>query len=204
MNDKEHWEGVYRSKSHDAVSWYRPHLETSLRLIWRASSDAQSSIIDAGGGASTLVDDLIAAGYQNLTVVDISASALEITKRRLGPAAEGVRWIVADVRTVSLPSHSIDVWHDRAVFHFLTSLEDRRAYVQNVLRSVRPGGHVIIASFGSGGPERCSGLPVVRYNPASLQSELGNSLPVIETLEEVHRTPWGAAQQFIYVHCRRG
>jgi SAM-dependent methyltransferase len=165
-------------------------------------NDPDASIIDIGGGASTLVDDLIATGYHNLTVLDISAAALEVAKNRLGPAADRVRWIAADVTTVSLPPHSVDVWHDRAVFHFLIKPEDRDAYVRRLLHTVRPGGSVIIASFGPEGPLRCSGLPAVRYDSSSLQGVFGSSLQIVETLEELHHTPWGAAQQFIYFHGR--
>ena len=146
------------------------------------------------------MDDLVAAGYGNVTVLDISPTALGVTKKRLGGAAERVRWIAGDVTTFSLPRHSIGVWHDRAVFHFLTGAVDRAAYVRNLLHCVRPNGHVIIGAFGPDGPVRCSGLPVVRYDAESLHRELGSSFLLMETRKELHFTPSGTAQQFVY--CR--
>jgi len=195
---QDHWEGVYRSKGPDAVSWYRPHLEMSLEMIRRVAKD-NAAILDVGGGESTLVDDLVAAGYRNISVLDISTTALEVTKKRLGDAAEGVRWIAGDVTAaLSVPQHSVDLWHDRAVFHFLTEAEGRAAYVRNMRRCVRPGGHVIIGTFGSEGPSRCSGLPVVRYDSTLMQRELGRGFSLVETSEEMHITPAGATRQFVY------
>ena len=198
MNARDHWEAVYRNAAPDAVSWYRPHLETSLDLIRRAANDPSAAILDVGGGESTLVDDLIASGYENLAVLDVSATALDVTSTRLGATAEQVRWIASDVTAVSLPQHSIDVWHDRAVFHFLTEAEDRAAYVRNLLHCMRPGGHVIVAAFGPEGPARCSGLPVVRHDCGTLQRELGPRFVAMERREELHLTPGGKTQQFIY------
>ena len=153
MNAKTHWETVYANKAPDAVSWYRPHLETSLALIERAAMAHKSaSIIDVGGGESTLVDDLLARGYENITVLDVSQVAIEVTKKRLGQAAERVRWITADITQVEGEPSSCDVWHDRAVFHFLTTAEQRVAYVRNVANTVRPGGNVIVSTFGPEGP----------------------------------------------------
>lgn len=195
---QDHWEGVYRSKGPDAVSWYRPHLEMSLEMIRRVAKD-NAAILDVGGGESTLVDDLVAAGYRNISVLDISTTALEVTKKRLGDAAEGVRWIAGDVTAaLSVPQHSVDLWHDRAVFHFLTEAEGRAAYVRNMRRCVRPGGHVIIGTFGPEGPSRCSGLPVVRYDSTLMQRELGRGFSLVETSEEMHITPAGATRQFVY------
>jgi SAM-dependent methyltransferase len=195
---RDHWEEVYRRTAADAVSWYRPHLEISLDLIRRAASDRDAAILDVGGGESTLVDDLVASGYRNLAVLDVSPTALEVTKKRLGAAAGQVRWIASDATAVTLPQHSVDVWHDRAVFHFLTEAEDRTAYVRNLLHCVRPGGHVIIGVFGPEGPVRCSGLPVVRYDCEALHRELGGSFVKLETREELHSTPRGFTQQFVY------
>lgn len=202
MSTKNHWDAVYRHTAPDAVSWYRPHLEISFDLIKRAASDLSSAILDVGGGESTLVDDLIACGYQNVAVLDISPTALDVTKQRLGAAAERVCWIAGDVTAMSLPQHPIDVWHDRAVFHFLTEAEERAAYIRNLLHSVRPGGHVIIGGFGPKGPPRCSGLPVVGYDSRSLHHELGSSLLLVETREEMHLTPWNTTQPFVYCHFR--
>ena len=199
---KVHWEAVYRSTAPEAVSWYRPHLETSLDLIGCAAGNCRAAILDVGGGASTLADYLIACGYANVAVLDVSPRALEAAKNRLGAAAERVCWIAGDVTTVSLPRHSIDVWHDRAVFHFLTEAEDRAAYIRSLLQCVRPGGHAIIAVFGPEGPVRCSGLPVIRYDSESLKGELGTSFVMVESREELHLTPSETAQQFVYCHFR--
>ena len=199
VNVREHWEGVYRSNSPGSVSWYQPHLETSFEMIRRVAEDVDSAILDVGGGESTLVDDLIAAGYRNISVSDISTTALDVTKKRLGAAAEGVRWIAGDVTAaLSVPQDSVDLWHDRAVFHFLTEAEDRAAYIRNMRRCMRPGGHVIIGTFGPEGPTRCSGLPVVRYDSTLMQRELGTEFSLVETREEMHLTPGGATQQFVY------
>ena len=193
-----HWETIYRTKAPDAVSWYRPHLEVSLRLIEQAVSNRSASIIDVGGGASTLVDDLLERGFHNLTVLDISSAALEVARKRLGQDSELVCWIPADVTLLVLPRHSIDVWHDRAVFHFLTTAEDRAAYLRHALHAIRPGGLAIVSTFGPEGPTRCSGLDVVRYDGATLHAAFGPGFRLIERFTDVHQTPWGAPQQFLY------
>jgi SAM-dependent methyltransferase len=203
MNAHTHWESIYTSKAADAVSWYRPHLELSLDLIERCAAERSASIIDVGAGESTLVDDLISHGYQDLTVLDVSPTAIEATKQRLGSAAEHVHWIVGDITKVSLPSRSLDVWHDRAVFHFLTDAMQRQAYVRAVLNAVRPGGHVIVSTFGPDGPTKCSGLDVIRYDAEALHREFGRRFRIEESAKEVHRTPWGATQQFVYCCCSR-
>ena len=200
MDAAAHWEKIYTAKAPDAVSWYRQHLETSLRLIERSGGTA--SIIDAGAGEATLVDNLLARGYRNLTVLDISPTALELTKKRLGAAAEQVRWLLADITQASLPAQSYDVWHDRAVFHFLTRPEQRIAYIQNVLRAVRRGGHAIVSTFGPEGPTKCSGLEVVRYGAESLHDEFGARFRLVESSQEMHVTPFGTTQQFVYCYCR--
>jgi 2-polyprenyl-3-methyl-5-hydroxy-6-metoxy-1,4-benzoquinol methylase len=151
MDAKTHWEKVYTTKKPEAVSWYRAHLETSLALIERAAHSRSASIIDIGAGESTLVDDLLARGYENITILDVSQTALNVTKKRLGLLAEQVKWIVADITQAQLESFAYDVWHDRAVFHFLTSIEQRAAYVRNVAKAVKPGGHVIVSTFGPEG-----------------------------------------------------
>src|SRR5438552_208779 len=158
MDVQAHWEKIYREKAPDAVSWYRPHLETSLALIERAAVRHSASIIDVGGGESTLVDDLLARGYQNITVLDVSKTAIEVTKKRLGTAAQRVCWLVGDITDVQLAPKTYDVWHDRAVFHFLTTPEQRVAYVRQAAAAVRTGGHVIVSTFGPEGPTKCSGL----------------------------------------------
>ena len=202
MDAEMHWETIYRTKAPDAVSWYRPHLEISLGLIERAAASRSAAIIDVGGGESTLVDDLVRRGFHDLTVLDISPTALDATKKRVGQSGERVRWIAADVTRVSLPSHSFDVWHDRAVFHFLTVEEDRAAYVRNVLHAMQPGGFVIVSTFGPEGPTRCSGLQVVRYDAEALHEQFGSGFRLVESSNELHYTPWGATQQFLYCYCR--
>jgi 2-polyprenyl-3-methyl-5-hydroxy-6-metoxy-1,4-benzoquinol methylase len=202
MDPKAHWEKVYGSKAPDQLSWYRRHLETSLALIERAARNTSASIIDVGGGESTLVDDLLARGYQNVTVLDISQTAIDVTKQRLGSAAQCVRWLTGDVTKLKLEARAFDVWHDRAVFHFLTSTEERRAYVENVARSVRTGGHVIVSTFGPEGPKQCSGLDVIRYDADSLHDQFGTSFRLVESSKELHETPSGSTQQFLYCYCR--
>lgn len=202
MTTSAHWESVYRSKRTDEVSWYRPHLEVSLDLIERAAPDRGSAIIDVGGGEATLVDDLVRRGYRDVSVLDISQVAIEMAKARIGPIGAAVRWIAGDITQVELPAARYDLWHDRAVFHFLTKTEDRAAYVGQVARAVRLGGHVIVATFGPEGPEKCSGLDVVRYDPASLHGQFGPKFRLLDSLTELHETPWGAPQQFMYCLCR--
>lgn len=202
MDTKTHWENIYSTKAPDSVSWYAPHLATSLALIERAAGGTSASIIDVGGGESTLVDDLLERGYANITVLDISHVAIEATKKRLGPAAERVHWIVADITNVLLREGSFDVWHDRAVFHFLTSPDQRAAYVRSVAHTVKPGGFVIVGAFGPEGPTRCSGLPVMRYDAESLHDEFGAHFRLVESSKELHHTPLGTSQQFLYCFCR--
>jgi len=199
---KTHWEKVYTTKATDQVSWYRPHLEASLSLIERAAAGQSASLIDVGGGESTLVDDLLARGYQNVTVLDISQTAIDVTKNRLKELAERVNWIIADVTKADLAPNAYDVWHDRAVFHFLTSVDKRAAYVSAVKHAVKQGGHVIIGTFGPEGPTKCSGLDVMRYDAESLHDQFGARFRLVESLKELHHTPFGTTQQFLYCYCR--
>ena len=201
MDPREHWEKVYRTRKPEEVSWYRRHLEISLDLIRQVAPRLDASIIDVGGGESTLVDDLVALGYRKVSVLDISRTALAVAKRRLGPRASEVDWLCGDVTTLPLDEHRYDVWHDRAVFHFLTAPGDRAAYVRQVARAVKPGGHVIVAAFGPEGPSRCSGLEVVRYDPGQLHAQFGAQFRLVEHLTELHHTPGGATQQFVYCLC---
>jgi len=199
---QEHWERVYGTKAPDQVSWFCPHLETSLRLIEQAlNGSLDDAIADVGGGASTLVDDLLDRGYRNLTVLDISQGAIDVARKRLSERGEAVRWIRADVTQATFPLHSYDLWHDRAVFHFLTKPEDRDAYVRNVVTAVKPGGHVIVSTFGPEGPLKCSGLEVVRYDADSLRQQFGASFRLVESRKEIHETPFGTTQQFVYCYC---
>jgi 2-polyprenyl-3-methyl-5-hydroxy-6-metoxy-1,4-benzoquinol methylase len=195
---KTHWEKVYAAKTPDQISWYRPHLDVSLSLIERAAGGVSASIIDVGGGESTLVDDLLARGYQNITVLDISQAAIDVTKQRLKEVADRIHWITADVTTVELAQDTYDVWHDRAVFHFLASAEKRRAYINAVLRAVKRGGHVIVSIFGPEGPSKCSGLEVMGYDADSLHHQFGARFHLVESSSELHHTPFGTMQQFLY------
>jgi 2-polyprenyl-3-methyl-5-hydroxy-6-metoxy-1,4-benzoquinol methylase len=197
-----HWDKVYSTKGPDEVSWYRPHLERSLALIRRAVPNLSARIIDVGAGASTLVDDLLQFGYADITVLDISESAIAIAKNRLSDASRAVRWLCADVTKAELPPGSFDIWHDRAVFHFLTAFEDRQQYVRTVAKAVKPGGHVIVSTFGPQGPVKCSGLDVMRYSAEELHDEFGGRFELVESSEEVHQTPFGTTQQFLYCYCR--
>ena len=201
MDVQAHWERIYSQKSADEVSWYRPHLETSLALIAQAASSPSASIIDVGGGESTLVDDLLARGYADITVLDISQTAIDANRERLGKAAERLRWLVADITQVELAPASYELWHDRAVFHFLTEPRDRVAYIRQAARAVKPGGHVIVSAFGLEGPVKCSGLEVVRYDTESLHAEFGARFRLIESSKELHQTPLGTTQQFLYCYC---
>jgi 2-polyprenyl-3-methyl-5-hydroxy-6-metoxy-1,4-benzoquinol methylase len=202
VDEKTHWEKVYTTKAPESVSWYRAHLETSLALIERAAVACSASIIDIGGGESTLVDDLLFRGYTNITVLDVSQTAIEVTKERLGSAAEQVCWVVGDIVEIDLEPHAYDLWHDRAVFHFLTTPERRLAYVRQVTRAVRPGGHVIVSTFGPEGPTKCSGLEVMSYDAESLHGEFGGRFRLVESTKELHQTPSGTTQQFLYCYCR--
>ncbi|MBB3059879.1 class I SAM-dependent methyltransferase [Microbulbifer rhizosphaerae] len=203
MQSKSHWEKVYTTKSEDEVSWFQEHAEVSLKLIEQTGAPKSAQIIDVGGGASTLVDDLLDRGYENLTVLDLSGAALESAKRRLGTKSERVQWLEANILETTLPERAYDIWHDRAVFHFLTKPEERKAYVKTVLRSVKPGGHVIVATFAEDGPEKCSGLPVMRYSADQLHGEFGAPFDLLGQEREEHHTPAGVIQRFVYCFCRK-
>jgi ubiquinone/menaquinone biosynthesis C-methylase UbiE len=204
MDSRSHWEQVYATKDAAKVSWFRPHLERSLELIEMAAPDRVASILDVGAGASTLVDDLLALGYRKITVLDISRGALEATKVRLGESGRGIEWVLGDVTEAVLPEGVYDLWHDRAVFHFLTEAGQRRAYVERVTRALKPGGGLIVSTFGPSGPERCSGLAVMRYDAAALGRELGDRFRLVENSLDVHETPSGATQQFLSCWYRLG
>ncbi|ALS64544.1 class I SAM-dependent methyltransferase [Pandoraea apista] len=203
MQSKDHWNQVYSTKAPTHVSWFQEHANQSVELIAQAQIEKGAEIIDVGGGASTLVDDLLSRGYRHLTVLDLSDAALAVARDRLGAGGDSVSWIADDITRVELPVHQYDVWHDRAVFHFLTSDADRHAYVSAVLRAVKPGGLVIVATFAEDGPEQCSGLPVMRYSPDALHAEFGAPFTLLRKAREEHQTPWGATQKFIYCLCRK-
>jgi len=200
---KTHWEHIYETKAPNQVSWYQEHAQFSLQYVQNTGIRKTDPIIDVGGGPSTLVDDLIADGFQHITVLDVSGTALQVARKRLGTKAIEVKWIEADITQADLPHQAYDLWHDRAVFHFLTQADDRQRYIEVVRQSVRKGGHVIVATFAPDGPERCSGLEVVRYSPESLHSEFGDGFEVVDTTRETHHTPFGTDQKFIYCYCRK-
>jgi len=202
MDSQTHWDRIYKEKAPDAVSWYRPHLETSLDLIKKLAPERTAAIIDVGGGESTLVDDLVAYGYQDITVLDISQTAIDANRKRLAALSNRVKWIVEDITRIDLQPAAYDVWHDRAVFHFLTSPNDRVAYVRQVAQAVKQGGHVIVSTFGPEGPAKCSGLNVVRYDAESLHNEFGVHFRLLGSTKELHQTPFGTTQQFLYCYCR--
>lgn len=197
MDHKQHWEQVYRQKPDETLSWFQPRPEISLELIHAAGLQKTDAVIDVGGGASRLVDQLLAEGYTDLTVLDIAEQALITARKRLGNSASQVHWIAADV-TAWQPGRSYRLWHDRAVFHFLTDPTERAAYRRNLQAALTPGGTAVIASFAPDGPERCSGLPVQRYSPESLAAELGIEFRLIRHRHETHRTPADRIQQFQY------
>lgn len=203
MKDKQHWEAVYDIRAAEAVSWFQPRAVISLALIRQIAPSLDCPIIDVGAGASVLVDDLLEAGYRDLTVLDIAGAALSAAKARVGSdSAQKVVWIEDDVRAAALHESVYGVWHDRAVFHFLTDPADRAAYVRQVRHALRPGGYVLVATFAEDGPASCSGLPVARYSPEALHREFGAAFDLISTEREVHTTPTGARQAFIYCLCR--
>jgi len=203
MDRKSHWENIHQTKAPTQVSWYQEHSRLSMQYILQTGVGKTGQIIDIGGGISTLVDDLLADSYQHIHVLDISAAALQTAQQRLGWRAKEVNWMVADITQAQLPSQFYDVWHDRAVFHFLTETQDRQRYVHTVKDAVKPGGHVIIATFASDGPERCSGLEVARYDPQSLHGEFGADFELLDSTREEHHTPFGTEQKFIYCYCRK-
>lgn len=194
----EHWDQVYGSKAADRVSWYQPHLETSIRLLEQYGLGAGSALIDVGGGVSTLVDDLLPRGLRRITVVDLSAQALEISRRRLGAAAGRVQWLAGDVTRVALERGAYDFWHDRAVLHFLTGAEQASAYARQAAHTVRPGGFAIIAGFAPDGPAQCSGLPVARRSAQDIEALFGTAFALVANSHEQHRTPAGGEQSFLY------
>jgi SAM-dependent methyltransferase len=202
VDKQEHWETIYRQKGPAEVSWYRPHLEHSLRFIEESGVGKAAEIIDVGGGASTLVDDLLGRGYRNLTVLDLSAAAIDQDRERLGDRAAEVTWIVGDVMEIDLPRHRYDFWHDRAVFHFLTDEGSRQRYVEAVRHALKPNGHIVVATFGPEGPERCSGLPVIRYDAEGIHDQFGDDFRKVGSDQEIHHTPWGTEQEFVYCYCR--
>ena len=195
LDREAHWQNVYTTKGEKEVSWFQDRPSKSLEYIAASGKDHDSALIDVGGGTSHLVDELLYAGYRNLTVLDLSEAALAASQERIGSRSKEVKWIVADVTTWQ-PAEQYDLWHDRATFHFLTEEEDRNAYVSCLMSALRNGGQTIIGTFALNGPERCSGLPVQRYDAASLSGVLGPRFRLLASDIEEHRTPKSASQAF--------
>jgi len=203
MSQKNHWEQVYSAKPAEQLGWHEPHLQRSLSLIKGLNLAVDAPIIDVGGGSSTLVDDLLVRGHQSITVLDISEKALALAKARLGKKAEMVTWICNDINSVDLPKHYYELWHDRAVFHFLTTVDQQWKYRNNLLKSIKPGGHLVIGTFAPEAPLKCSGLPVQRYCPERLQNLLGAEFELKLSGKELHITPGGVEQMYLYCHFRK-
>lgn len=199
---QQHWNDIYARKREDEVSWYQEEATVSLELVARCGLGPGARIIDVGGGAGRLVDGLLDRGFKDVTILDLSVEALAKARARLGARAEGVRWIAADVTTFE-PAERYDLWHDRAVFHFLTSPVDRAAYVTALEHALAPGGHAIVGTFALDGPERCSGLEVVRYDAPGLAAALGASFALVEAVRQEHLTPAGKVQAFTFVRLAR-
>lgn len=198
-----HWQTVYSSKKPEAVSWFTPHLTSSLELLKLAGLTAASRVIDVGAGASTLVDDLVVMGVTSVTALDISGAALNIARQRLGSRASGVRWLPIDILKAELPDGGFDIWHDRAALHFLTDSNDAARYAELAGRALTYGGHAIIGGFGVNGPTQCSQLPVMRRDPEDIANLFGPKFALIEARHEIHRTPWGAPQSFAFALLRK-
>ncbi len=203
MNQKDHWERVYSNNPTDQMGWYEPHLQTSLGLIRELNLAADAPMIDVGGGASTLVDDLLDAGYRSISVLDISEKALSSARARLGRRAQQITWLDGDITLAPLPRDYYELWHDRAVFHFLTEHEEQQKYRDNLLNALKPGRHLIIGVFAPEAPPKCSGLPVQRYDPEQLAQTLGEGFELKSHCKELHLTPDGTEQVYLYCSFRR-
>lgn len=202
MTGRSRWDEIYETKG-DRTSWFRPTLDRSLAIVDRLGLPPGGSAIDVGAGTSTLVEDLLTRGFADVTIADLSQVALDTVRERLGARASRVEFLAGDITTVKLPANAYDLWHDRAVFHFLTDPDARRAYVRQVLHAVKPGGHIVVATFGPEGPEQCSGLPVVRYGAEDLHATFGTTdFDRLGHERDVHETPWGTEQEFVYCYCR--
>jgi SAM-dependent methyltransferase len=202
FNRKEHWEKIYSDKKPDEVSWYQANPEKSLELINSVRVSFEDRIIDVGGGASLLVDQLLEKGFRNLSVLDISENALRHAKQRLGHNSSKIKWIIGDA-TLFIPQEKYDIWHDRAVFHFLTESTDREKYISAVKECLKKGGFLILAAFAKDGPDRCSNLPVRQYDADLLQAEFGTGFELVRVSVETHQTPWGKGQKFNYFLLRK-
>jgi SAM-dependent methyltransferase len=199
----EHWQTVYRTKPEQQTSWFSPHLDESLRLIDGLELARDMPVIDVGAGRSTLVDDLLGRGFSDISVLDVSDAALQLAKERVGDAAGSIHWIASDVLDADLPTAHYGLWHDRAVFHFLVDPEDQARYVALAARCVREGGFLVLATFAPDGPEKCSGLPVRRYDADSLAACFGDGFTRVANSHEIHHTPFATEQSFTYLMLRR-
>ena len=203
MDPKSHWENIYRSRSHKDVSWYADHISQSLKIIQSLGLKSDASILDVGGGASTLVDDLLGAGYSNVSVLDVSAAALDIARHRLGDRAGRVVWLEADVLAHDFPADAYDLWHDRAVFHFLTEESDRQTYRSQAAKVVKSGGYLLMSVFADDGPEKCSGIQVRRHGRSGLENFFNPDFKPVTSTRNVHLTPAGVEQRFTTVLLRK-
>jgi len=203
MNHNKHWEQTYSSNQTETLGWYSPHLQTSLSWIQELDLDASAPIIDVGGGASTLVDDLLEADHRSITVLDISDKALSLARVRLGEKAKLVKWFEGNIISLDLPTQYYELWHDRAVFHFLTGAGQQDKYRDRLLSALKPGGHLIIGTFTTEAPPKCSGLPVQRYSLKQLENILGEEFELKRHNKELHITPGGVEQMYLYCHFRK-
>jgi SAM-dependent methyltransferase len=203
MNQKDHWQQVYSSRQAKNLGWYKPHLATSLSWIKALNLATEDPLIDIGGGASTLVDDLLETGYRSITVLDISENAIATARLRLAKKADQVTWLIGDITSIDLPTDCYQLWHDRAVFHFLTEREQQRKYRHNLLKVLKPGGHLIIGTFAPEAPAMCSGLPVQRYSAEQLENTLGGEFELVRQHNELHVTPGGVEQMYLYCQFRK-
>ena len=199
-----HWQTVYQSKKPDAVSWFAPHLRSSLQLLSQAGLSTDSRVIDIGAGASTLVDDLLDLEVRSITALDISEAALDVARARLGDRASRVRWLVTDILKADLPADGYDLWHDRATLHFLTDPADAARYVAIATEAIAKGGHAVIGGFGKEGPAQCSQLPVTRRDAEDIAQLFGSRFALVQSRCEVHQTPWGAPQSFAFALLHKG
>ena len=200
MGLKNHWEQIYKVRPCEQLGWYTPHLQTSVNWVDELQLAANARLVDVGGGASTLVDDLLEQGYRSITVVDISERALSKAKQRLGKKAELAVWLAGDITAFTFPANTFELWHDRAVFHFLTTSDAQQRYLHNLTTALKPGGHVIIGTFAPEAPPRCSGLPVQRYSAELLQKTLGPKFQLQRERQDMHVTPGGVEQMYQYCH----
>lgn len=203
MSNQAYWQDIYHTKATDRVSWYQPTAGPSLRRILRTQIGLDEAVIDVGGGASVLVDALVDHGFTDVSVLDLSSAALEVSQARLGERAAAVRWIQASVLQTDWHTHNVSVWHDRAVFHFMVTSQQRREYGHSMAKAVRLGGHAIVATFAEDGPAQCSGLPVVRYTAEALAAEFSPLFEMVSSDTEMHTTPGGSLQSFTVCHLRR-